>query len=248
MQVIQMPNNRAFIFDVDGTLTLSRTLMDSKFKEFFLKFISEYNTYIVTGSDYSKTLEQLGEDIMHNVKRSYNCSGNSVWEKGIEIQTSEWSLSNEARDWLLKELFASKFPIRTGTHIEDRPGMVNFSIVGRGSTNEERAEYEAYDKAHSERHSLAKRFNDRFTKEENIEAKVAGATGLDIAPKGKDKRQILADFNNVPVCFFGDMMQPGGNDEPLGTAIHNRNEENDEVVWVKDWKHTWSELKEATNG
>ena len=232
-------HNRVYIFDVDGTLTVSRTLIDPKFKEFFLKFINKHDCYLVTGSDYPKTLEQLGEEIMHGVKRSYNCSGNSVWEKGIEVQTADWILSNKARDWLSAELFASKFPIRTGTHIEDRPGMVNFSIVGRGSTKEERAEYEVWDKEHTERHKIARRFNDRFTKKENIQAKVAGVTGLDIAPKGKDKRQILSDFNEVAVCFFGDMMQPGGNDEPLGNAIYNRHEEDDEVVLVHDWKDTW---------
>ena len=30
-----------YIFDVDGTLTLSRTLIDPEFKEFFLKFITD---------------------------------------------------------------------------------------------------------------------------------------------------------------------------------------------------------------
>ena len=235
-------HNRVYIFDVDGTLTVSRTLIDPKFKEFFLKFITENDCYIVTGSDYSKTLEQLGEDIMHKVKRSYNCSGNSVWEQGVEVSSTNWSLSNEARDFLSHELFRSKFPIRTGTHIEDRPGMVNFSIVGRGATMKERKEYEAWDKEHNERIFIAHVFNKRYSST-GVSAKVAGATGLDIAPNGKDKRQILADFNDVPVYFYGDMMQPGGNDEPLGNAIYNRHEEDDDVIWVKDWKDTWKRLK-----
>ena len=100
----------AYVFDVDGTLTLSRTLMDPEFKEFFLKFITDNDCYIVTGSDYSKTLEQLGEDVMHNVKRSYNCSGNSVWEKGVEVSHSDWMLYNEARDFLTCLLYTSPSP------------------------------------------------------------------------------------------------------------------------------------------
>jgi hydroxymethylpyrimidine pyrophosphatase-like HAD family hydrolase len=52
-----------YLFDVDGTLTNSRSLIDPDFKEFFLNFIANHNVCIVTGSDYSKTLEQLGEDI-----------------------------------------------------------------------------------------------------------------------------------------------------------------------------------------
>jgi len=231
-----------YIFDVDGTLTLSRTLIDPEFKEFFLKFITDNDCYIVTGSDYSKTLEQLGEEIMHKVKRSYNCSGNSIWENGIEVERNNWVLGNEARDFLSQELFRSKFDIRTGTHIEDRPGMVNFSVVGRGATTEQRAVYEAYDTAHNERKTIAALFNQKFYTS-GISAKVAGATGLDIAPIGKDKGQILADFDDVPVYFFGDMMQPGGNDEPLGNAIYNRNNEDDDVILVQDWKDTWNKLK-----
>ena len=231
-----------YIFDVDGTLTLSRTPIDSEFKAFFLEFASANQCYIATGSDYSKTLEQLGEEVMHAIMGSYNCSGNSVWEQGVEVSSTDWSLSNEARDFLSQELFRSKFNIRTGMHIEDRPGMVNFSIVGRGATMEQRAVYEAYDAEHNERNTIASLFNQKFYTS-GISAKVAGATGLDIAPIGKDKGQILADFSDVPVYFFGDMMQPGGNDEPLGNAIYNRNEEDDEVVLVHDWQDTWETLK-----
>ena len=179
---------------------------------------------------------------MHKVKRSYNCSGNSIWENGIEVERNNWVLGNEARDFLSQELFRSKFDIRTGTHIEDRPGMVNFSVVGRGATTEQRAVYEAYDTAHNERKTIAALFNQKFYTS-GMSAKVAGATGLDIAPIGKDKGQILADFDDVPVYFFGDMMQPGGNDEPLGNAIYNRNNEDDDVILVQDWKDTWNKLK-----
>lgn len=233
----------AYIFDVDGTLTLSRTLMDPEFKEFFLKFITDNDCYIVTGSDYSKTLEQLGEDVMHNVKRSYNCSGNSIWENGLEVERNNWVLGNEERDFLSQELFRSKFDIRTGTHIEDRPGMVNFSVLGRGATTEQRVVYETYDKETHERKTIAALFNQKFYTN-GVSAQVAGATGLDIAPVGKDKRQVIDDFDDVNVLFFGDMMQPGGNDEPLATAIQKRNNPQDGSIWVKDWEHTFSILKD----
>ena len=94
-----------YLFDVDGTLTDSRTLIDPDFKEFFLNFIANHNVCIVTGSDYSKTLEQLGEEIMHSVMRSYQCSGNSIWENGLEVERNNWTLGNEERDCLLNELF-----------------------------------------------------------------------------------------------------------------------------------------------
>ena len=102
-----MPNKEAYVFDVDGTLTVSRTEIDLEFKEFFLNFIADNEVYIVTGSDYAKTLEQLGKEIMHSVKRSYQCSGNSIWEKGIEVKYNKWKLGTEERDCLLHELSES---------------------------------------------------------------------------------------------------------------------------------------------
>lgn len=237
-----MPND-VYLFDVDGTLTVSRTLIDPEFKKFFLNFIDNNEVCIVTGSDYAKTLEQLGKEIMHSIKRSYQCSGNSVWEKGIEVDYNNWKLGNEERDFLLDKLFKSKFPIRTGTHLDDRPGLVNFSVLGRGATPEQRAEYVTWDKEHNERERIAGLFNNRYG-HKGIKAQVAGETGLDIVQDGCDKGQVLNDFDDCNVIFFGDMMQPGGNDEPLATAIASRGNDNDGSIWVKDWKHTWDILKD----
>ena len=230
-----------YLFDVDGTLTVSRTLIDPEFKDFFLNFIANHNVCIVTGSDYAKTLEQLGEEIMHSVMRSYQCSGNSIWENGLEVECNNWTLGNEERDFLSQELFSSKFKTRTGTHFDDRPGLVNFSVLGRGATKEQRNEYIAYDTKYSERKSIAELFNNRYSSK-RIKAQVAGETGLDIIQEGKDKGQVIDDFDDYNVLFFGDMMQPGGNDEPLATTIASRENKNDGTIWVKDWKHTWDIL------
>ena len=245
MQAILMHKD-VYLFDVDGTLTNSRSLIDPDFKEFFLNFIANHNVCIVTGSDYSKTLEQLGEEIMHNVMRSYQCSGNSIWENGLEVERNNWTLGNEERDFLSSELFRSKFLTRTGAHLDDRPGLVNFSVVGRGATTEQRAEYVLYDTEHQERKFIADLFNSRYASK-GVKAQVAGETGLDIIQEGRDKGQVIDDFDDYNVFFFGDMMQPGGNDEPLANTIASRENENDGSIWVKDWKHTWDILKDINN-
>ena len=54
---------KKFIFDVDGTLTPSRKQMDIGFSSEFLIFCCKYDTYLVTGSDRAKTIEQVGLDI-----------------------------------------------------------------------------------------------------------------------------------------------------------------------------------------
>jgi len=245
---------RAYIFDVDGTLTPSRSTIDPEFAEWFLDWtLAESLTlrssvHLVTGSDYPKTVEQVGEDIVNAIKRCYNCSGSSVWENGKEIFHNEFKISEQQEDWLKAQLNNSRFHMRTGNHFEYRTGMLNFSIVGRNADKEERKHYVAYDKRSRERHRIAEQFNKQF---DDVQATVGGETGLDIAQLGKDKSQILRDFDNEPVTFFGDRMEEGGNDYALSEALWRRKMPDpfnrDRLYHVEDWKHTWNILKSPIN-
>ncbi len=213
----------SYIFDVDNTLTPSRQKIDPEFKGWFLDFASKFDCYVATGSDYIKTEEQLGMDVMYALKRSYNCCGNSIWEKGKETYRSSWRLPEDAENWLKNELSSSEFPLRTGKHLDHRPGLVNFSIVGRNCTLAERQLYVEWDKEHNERNKIAKGFNKLFENEHKVVAQVAGETGFDIMPVGCDKGQIAKDFQDKTVLFFGDAMEKGGNDYPLKEALEKNN-------------------------
>ena len=100
-----------YLFDVDGTLTPSRGVIDSEFKKWFINFASVKNVILVTGSDRDKTLEQLGESIYKKCKRVYNCSGNDVYEQDKQIKFNDWKLPIDAQQWLqfncVQELFVS---------------------------------------------------------------------------------------------------------------------------------------------
>ena len=180
-----------YIFDVDGTLTPSRGLMDSEFKTWFLKFNSENSVYLATGSDAPKTIEQIGEDVFAEVKRVYNCSGNSVWEKGTNIYNNDWKLEQLPWHFLETKLIHHNFDTKTGWHFDERPGLINYSIVGRNATTEQRKKYVEYDLANNDRFDIAKEFNNNFSKEYNVVAQVAGETGLDIMPIGKANNRYL---------------------------------------------------------
>ena len=224
-----------FIFDVDGTLTPSRRGMDGDFQNFFLDFCYANDVYLVTGSDYPKTVEQVGSSIAENVVRCYNCNGNDVWEAGINVRTNEWILPEEPHQWLSQILGESQFSLRTGLHFEHRPGMVNFSIIGRNATQEQRAMYVDWDKEQNERNEIAQEFNHLFP---GLEARVGGETGIDISPKGFDKSQIVEDFTTDDVLyFFGDAMHDGGNDYPLAQIVDNPKP-------VTKWSQTWEYLQQ----
>lgn len=231
--------NSVFIFDVDGTLTPSRQRI-SLFMAETLKTLSEFDSiFLATGSDYPKTVEQLGEDLLLNhIVYSFNCSGNSVWDKGREIEQKRVAWSNNMITWLADELVASNFKPKTGNHFDYRPGLLNFSILGRNATEEERQLYIEWDEKYNERELLAHNLNRLFSDKYKVCAQVAGKTGIDITRIGQDKSQILEYFADVPVKFFGDDTQPGGNDHTLAQAILKRGFPGDEVYAVSSPKET----------
>ena len=223
-----------FIFDVDGTLTPSRQRIDTDFAVYFSTFCVDNYVYLVTGSDRPKTLEQIGETIYNSCKRVYNCNGNDVWEKDINVRSNDWILPEDAHEWLSIQLTESPFKIRTGLHFEHRPGMVNFSIVGRNANQEERKEYSEFDTLHNERNLIASAFNRLFP---NIKATVGGETGIDISPVGTDKAQIIKDFDSEDTkYFFGDRMDKDGNDYPLAQVVNHTRA-------VSSWKQTLEYLQ-----
>lgn len=223
----------AWIFDVDGTLTPSRGKMDADFKAWFLEWQKTHDTYLVTGSDYIKTVEQVGIKVIDNCKMIFNCCGNEV-RKGKDIVfQSTWNPPANLIDALDVELTDSQFPIKTGRHIEIRTGLVNFSIVGRNASKEQRADYVKYDNEVNERIGIALRLERHF---DDIDFMLGGETGIDIYPTGKDKRQVLDYIDKQTVIFFGDKTLPGGNDYPLAVSV-------DVAHRVENWEHTWEILR-----
>ena len=102
---------RKYIFDVDGTLTPSRSQIDKSFQAFFIKFCCTYPVYLVTGSDRQKTVDQLGLDICYRARRVYNCSGSDAYEKNVNVYRDDWELPNDVERFLNDELAYSCFPM-----------------------------------------------------------------------------------------------------------------------------------------
>ena len=236
-----MTVSNRFIFDVDGTLTPSRQKMDPQFQKWFINFQEQNYVYLVTGSDRAKTLEQVGNTVYNFAERVYNCSGSDVWEQDKNVHSSEWHLPELPTQFLTQCMTESEFVLRTGLHFEHRPGMCNFSVVGRNATLGERKLYVEHDVRINERNRIARAFEIMFPE---IQAKVGGETGIDIFPKGSDKSQILRDFNpkNDIIHFFGDAMHKEGNDYPLKKEIIDK--DLGFCYNVKDYKETWKILRD----
>ena len=228
---------KKFIFDVDGTLTESRKYMDISFMSEFIIFCCKFDTYLVTGSDRDKTVEQVGLDVYNRAKRVFNCSGADIYVRNKNVYRSKWQPPRSLVNFLSDELDYSTFPHKTGNHIEHRPGGINFSIIGRGENSMEyRKEYVKWDRNTDERVTIADRIINEFP---HLNIQIGGQTGLDISDN--DKSQILKFFSPFDeIHFFGDMMKQGQNDYPLAEALRG---------WggyphcVKNWEDTRTELR-----
>lgn len=224
-----------FAFDVDGTLTPSRQCIDPSFMDWFLSFCSHNNVYLVSGSDYEKTLEQLGSGICNTVKGVYSCCGNALYVNSELQYVNEFHLTQEQREYLEYLLDSSEFGEQTGNHIEMRPGSCNFSVVGRNADISQRHGYVVYDTRTNERNRYAELIRAKFPE---LDATVAGDTGIDIHPIGMDKSQV-ADYLS-PFVFFGDKIFPGGNDFTIAQLA-------DKYHSVASWEETFLILLEEYN-
>lgn len=236
-----------FAFDVDGTLTPSRQRIDPNFERWFINWIDTvqekgHSVLLVTGSDYEKTVEQLGEHIVATVDYCCNCLGNHVLHKDGTIESHSFEPSKELLDFLNAELAASPYTERYGNHIEHRGSMINFSVVGRNAKGEQRSRYYEWDKLSCERLFLAEKINLTFP---DFSAQAGGETGIDIIPIGRDKRQVIKYMQNQQVWFFGDRLDDGGNDKPLADVLLASGTSS-ESFHVKSWQETWEMLTDIS--
>ena len=234
--------NRIYIFDVDGTLTPSRLPMTEEFLEFFDSW-SKINTfYLVTGSDIDKTKQQVPDFILERTEALFTCCGNEMWVGEEQKYRKEFKPSRKLKKLLGTILSNSSYPHRYGNHIEDRETMLNFSIVGRNCTQEQREEYHKWDKENREREIISNAIKEKFP---DLDAVIGGQISIDIYPKGRDKSQVLEHIEKrhekSKFIFIGDGIENKGNDYALAKLM-------DSIIdceWyhTEDWNHTIEILK-----
>ena len=233
--------NKVFIFDVDGTLTPSRLQMTEKFLEFFNGWSKRNPFYLVTGSDLNKTKEQVPDFILERAEAIFTCCGNQMWRDNELVYDNKFELTSKLKSLLDVVLMGSPYPHRYGNHIEDRGSMVNFSIVGRDCTQEQREEFFEWDNKHQERKKISEVIKHKFPE---LDAVIGGQISIDIYPKGHDKSQIFKHIEEIEnfncpdeYIFIGDRTEKGGNDYPLAKLMEKT--PNCKFHQVEDYRKTW---------
>jgi len=213
---------KIYIFDMDGTLTPSRREMTPDFEEFFSQWANNHTFFLVSGSNLEKIKEQVPQYILDLSEGVFTCGGNQLWLNGELSYNHEFKPSDDLLSFLKEELKNSKYPLRAGNHIEDRGSMLNFSIIGRDCSLDERLDYFQYDVKTQERANIT---SEIINKWDNLDAVIGGQISIDITPKGMNKSQVLDEvkkfYADEEYIFIGDRTMEGGNDYPLAKIMHD---------------------------
>jgi phosphomannomutase len=155
-----------------------------------LQFLQELRKVVtvgvVGGSDLVKISEQLGKSVVTDYDYVFSENGLVAYENGKLIGNQ--SLKAHLGDEKLKEFinFTLHYiadldiPIKRGTFIEFRMGMINVSPIGRNCSQEERVEFERYDKVHNVRKAMVDVLREKF-KDLNLTFSIGGQISFDVS-------------------------------------------------------------------
>lgn len=225
------------LFDVDGTLTAPRKRVSPETVEYLKALREKIAIGVVGGSDLTKQKEQLGDSPS---MFDYAFAENGLWaakDGNVIGTTSLVGHIGEANlkriiNWVLRYFADLDIPVKRGTFVEFRNGMLNVSPIGRNCSHAERDDFEKFDKANNIRQTMVDKMKVEFA-DLNLTFSIGGQISFDVFPQGWDKTYCLrylpeADFDEIH--FFGDKFKPGGNDyeiyshdRTIGHAIEDQN-------------------------
>lgn len=219
------PSQTLVLFDIDNTLTppmgeIADSMLQSLHR---LRACKNVQIGVVGGSNREKALKQLGEGpLLSLFDWAFHENGAVLFQKG----TSRYALQFEDQvpHMIMQALHRFLFGLlletpaaveQTGTFIERRNCMINFSPVGRQATPRQRKAFARIDAEIKLRENWAKRIREAFPE---LDCAVGGEISIDIFPRGFDKTLAIGAFETLDVDaihFFGDSVQEGGNDHAI---------------------------------
>lgn len=227
-----MDNTKHYLrlfFDMDNTLTRSRTLIEPKMKQFLEN----------TGCDIVVVSGQSSEAITKQVD-GMNCyilgqNGNDAWHNGEQLWFDR--ITPEERQEILDHIasFNRYWDVPDEKDLVDERGCsICYSILGHHAPIELK---EKFDPDQVKRLTLLR---ERPLNSESIEARIGGTTTIDYIRKGHNKGFNITrlceykDWNMDNCVYFGDALFPGGNDETVIGVI--------DTVAVGNHEDTYSKL------
>ncbi|KAF8159801.1 phosphomannomutase [Crassisporium funariophilum] len=222
------PQKKLCLFDVDGTLSLARQSASPEMKAALRALRKKMVIGFVGGSDLVKITEQLQsgtENVLEEFDYAFAENGLTAYKLGKALPSQSFiEFVGEERykhlvNFILHYIADMDIPIKRGTFIEFRKGMINVSPIGRNATIQERIEFETLDLKNGYRAGLVSALREKFS-DYGLTFSIGGQISFDVFPTGWDKTfalGLVSDENFEEIHFFGDKTYKGGNDYEIYT-------------------------------
>lgn len=222
-----MTNKKLIIFDLDGTLTKSKSPMEPEIGKLILKLLEKTKVAIISGGSFLQFQTQVltalpkETDNYRNLyilptsgTRLYAWKGAWIQEYAEDLTPAEKQRILNALDSALKIAGYEKPTKIFGQLIEDRGSQITFSALGQQAPSD--LKY-AWDPTRTKRERIAAALSQKIPE---FEVRVGGATSVDVTKRGNNKAfgiRKLEQFLKIPsndIIFIGDALFYGGNDYP----------------------------------
>ncbi len=227
-------NKKLIVFDLDGTLAPSKSVIDSEMEKLLKELLSVRKVAVIGGGKYALFQQQLLERL-HGSKELFarlflfptTSTAFYRYERGKWKNIYKLELTPRDRKKIVQtfnEVFKEigyQHPVKTyGKVIEDRRTQVTFSALGQEivavlGPKGVRMKDEWKEKNTPIKLKIAKLMQKKLP---HLEVRAAGHTSVDVTRKGIDKAYGLKQIEkhlHVPIrdmLFIGDAIFPGGND------------------------------------
>lgn len=219
---------RVVAFDVDDTLTASKSKIDQHMAELLGELLARLDVCIISGARF----EQIETQVLHFLQAPSGrlahlhvmptCGTRYyTWRNGAWRARYSEDLTEDEKLRIVRVLaegaqrlgFLEQHP--WGEIIEDRGGQVTYSALGQRAPVAAKHEW---DRDGSKKRKLRDYVAERLP---DLEVQVGGSTSVDVTRKGIDKayglQRLIEQLNISPdqLLFIGDRLREGGNDYPV---------------------------------
>jgi len=225
-----MKNNyKAFAFDLDGTLAVSKSALSQEVSEFLCKLLSDGKAVMIISGGW---MPQFEKQFLANFRCSeknlkrlflmptsgaimYYRGDEGTWKKQYEhvIPEEDVSMISDAFDNILEKLsFDMPKDKLWGKQFENRITQISYSALGQQAPIEEKEKWDNNDVKKAEMVELLTPMLPNYA------VKSGGTTTIDVTLEGVDKgfgmEQFLQEtgYTKDNTLFTGDRLYEGGND------------------------------------
>ncbi|HMU12303.1 MAG TPA: HAD-IIB family hydrolase [Candidatus Nanoperiomorbaceae bacterium] len=244
---------KVLAFDIDETLNVAKTPMTTEMAETLAECMDYFQVCAISGQKFDQFLRQLVEPMGQAGTPERLANFHLMVAQGtqyyrFDIDKNDWELvySHPLTDEEVAQMTAALETASkqtgnwhdnpAGEIIENRISLVAFSALGQAATPEDKYAWDPDMEKRKSIVAIAQKLAPQF------EFEIGGTTTINVCRPGTNKvfgmTGLMEQLNvtKEDILYFGDMVQPGGNDYPVVQM-------GIDTIAVKKWQDTLFALR-----